>query len=48
MIVDRFLADLEAMGINAVAPDDPLHDTEWMDLLETAYPSPAPPIPSAR
>lgn len=47
MIVDRFVADLDRRGVAAVAPDDPLHDAEWIDLLAATYPLPAPPIPSA-
>lgn len=45
-IVDRFVADLEDRGIDAPAPDDPLHDNAWIDLLEATYPSPAPPMPA--
>lgn len=44
-IVDRFVADLRAKGMDITAPSDPLHDNDWMDVLERAYPSPAPPIP---
>jgi len=47
MIVDRFITDLEHKGITVDAPDDPLHDAEWIELLAATYPLPAPPIPSA-
>ncbi len=42
-IVTRFVDDMRAKGLDPVVPDDPLHDQEWIDLIQRAYPSAAPP-----
>ena len=47
-IVARFVDDVRAGGIDPVVPDDPLHDQEWIELIQRAYPSAPPPaIPTS-
>ena len=39
---------MRAKGLDPVVPDDPLHDQEWIELIQRAYPSAPPPaIPTS-
>ncbi|MYA75655.1 MAG: hypothetical protein F4Y27_13375 [Acidimicrobiaceae bacterium] len=43
-IVARLVDDMRTRGLNPVIPDDPLHDPEWIDLVQSAYPLAPPPV----
>jgi len=43
-VVDAFLADLRAGGLEVGAPDDPLHDEAWIAAISGAYRSGTPRI----
>lgn len=46
-IVERFMEDLRAKGLDPAEPGDPLHDPEWIDLITDTYSAHrAPRIPS--
>lgn len=47
-IVARFVDDMRGKDLDPVVPDDPLHDQEWIELIQGAYPlTPPPAIPKA-
>jgi hypothetical protein len=45
VVVDTFLTDLRARGVDVQAPDDPHHGDDWVEAIGTTYSRRAPRVP---